>query len=523
MSRQSEGPAHPGAFIRERVIPSGMSVTEAAKKLDVGRPALSNLLNGNSSLSAGMAARLETAFGANRRELLDRQAAFDRDDPRAEEQAVATVGACVPDFLMIEGRRIAAWADGNLEARQLLPVLLRKLIHSTGRDLRRVDFPGYDNAERKGWDGTVEADAATPWISEGKSGWEFGANEDPRRKAEDDYAARLASVPAAERAERSFVFVTPRNWPGKAEWVEGKRAAGDWKAVRAFDASDLEQWLEQSISARMWFAEKLDMPTAGFETLDACWQRWAAASDPRMTPAIFEPSLSAYRDVFKEWLEKPSDRPFTVAADSREEALAFLSCMFEEDGIDTHWRDLAAVFESARTLRKLGRVDELLESDPCGHDMNKRQERPPELFIAGGNAAELLELVEEPFDLLPRPVLPRIVRDRLGPVRFRRDDGFNLPHGQEPTNGVAVIRLVHHDGHRGGQHWHPLPHRFERHRVIALSASQHERHPGALVNAGRVHLGGEPTPRAPQSLGLLSAVFLTLRPRADAPVQWSNR
>ena len=72
-----------------------------------------------------------------------------------------------------------------------------------------------------------------------------------------------------------------------------------------------------------------------------------------MKPAIFEPSLAAYRDVFKEWLEKPSDRPFTVAADSREEALAFLSCMFEEDGIDTHWRDLAAVFESARTLRKL--------------------------------------------------------------------------------------------------------------------------------------------------------------------------
>ena len=232
-------------------------------------------------------------------------------------------------------------------------MLLRKLIHSTGRDLRRVDFPGYDNAERKGWDGTVEADAATPWISEGKSGWEFGTNEDPRRKAEHDYAARLASVPAAEWTEYTFVFVTPRNWPGKTEWVESKRAAGDWKEVRALDASDLEQWLEQSISARMWFAEKLDMPTEGFQTLDACWRRWAAASEPAMKPAIFEPSLAAYRDVFKEWLEKPSDRPFTVAADSREEALAFLSCMFEEDGIDTHWRDLAAVFESARTLRKL--------------------------------------------------------------------------------------------------------------------------------------------------------------------------
>ena len=353
MPQRPENPPHPGPVIRERVIPSGMSVTEAAKRLGVGRPALSNLLNGRSALSVEMAARLETAFGADRGELLDLQTAFDRDDPRAEERAVATVGAYVPDFLTIEGRRIAAWADGNIEARQLLPVLLRKLIHSTGRDLRRVDFPGYDNAERKGWDGWIEAGAATPWIPEGESGWEFGADKEPRRKAEHDYAARVASAPAAERAERTFVFVTPRNWPGKTEWVESKRAAGDWKEVRALDASDLEQWLEQSIPARIWLAEKLGLPTEGFQTLDACWRRWAAASDPKLTPALFAPSLAAYGDDFKKWLEKPSERPLTVAADSREEALAFLARLFREDGIAAQWGNLAAVFDSVGALRKL--------------------------------------------------------------------------------------------------------------------------------------------------------------------------
>lgn len=40
---------HPGSYIREKVIPEGMSVTNAAKLLGVGRPALSNLLNGNAS------------------------------------------------------------------------------------------------------------------------------------------------------------------------------------------------------------------------------------------------------------------------------------------------------------------------------------------------------------------------------------------------------------------------------------------------------------------------------------------
>ena len=352
MPQQSEKPSHPGAFIRERVIPPGMSVTEAAKRLGVGRPALSNLLNGNSSLSLDMATKLEKAFGADGKGLLDHQAAFDRHHRSGDAKAIA-VRAYVPGFLTIKARQIHDWAEGNHDARRLLPVLLRKLVHSTGDDLHQVDFPGYDNAERKGWDGWVEAGAATPWIPEGKSGWEFGTNQDPRRKAEHDHTARLASVSSTERAECTFVFVTPRNWPGKTEWAKDKRAAGDWKDVRALDASDVEQWLEGSISARMWFAEKLDMPTDGFETLDACWRRWAVASDPEMTSAIFGPSLAAHQDAFEKWLGQPPDRLFTIAADSRDEALAFLSCLFEEDGIAARWRDLAAVFESTEALRKL--------------------------------------------------------------------------------------------------------------------------------------------------------------------------
>ena len=352
MTQDMNPPSHPGAFVRERVLPPGMSVTEAAKKLGVGRPALSNLLNGKSSLSPGMAARLEKAFGANGRELLDGQAAFDRHGRQGEERRLA-VRLHVPDFLIVTARDIQGWADDNIEARRLLPVLLRKLVHSTGSELRQVDFPGYDNAERKGWDGRVEAGAATPWIPEGRSGWEFGAGKDPRGKAERDYKARLRSVPPAERAECAFVFVTPRNWPGKNEWAGNKRAAGAWKDVRALDASDLEQWLDGSIHARMWFAEKLGRPVDGFRTLDACWRRWAEASEPRMTPALFAPSLAAYRGDFKKWLRQPPDRPFTVAADSGDEALAFLSCLFEEDGIDPRWRDLAAVFDSAEPLRKL--------------------------------------------------------------------------------------------------------------------------------------------------------------------------
>ena len=343
--------AEVGRYIRRQVIPQGMSVTEAARRLGVGRPALSNLLNGRAALSQKMALRLEATFGADRTQLLELQAASDRDRRRAEDRAVP-VGAYVPDFLTIKARQIADWAS-NIQSRERLPVFLRHLIHATGRELSEVDFPGYDNAQRHGWDGWVVAGAAAPWVPEGRSGWELSVEQRPREKADHDYRMRRNKVSPAERAELTFVFVTPHNWEGKTRWAWGKQDAGEWKAVRAFDASDLEQWLETTISPRIWLAQELDLSTEGFETLDSFWNRWAKASDPPMTAAIFAPSIVAHLDAFKKWLGAPSARPFRVTADSREEAVAFLACLLRHEDAPAAALGRAVVFKSASTLRTL--------------------------------------------------------------------------------------------------------------------------------------------------------------------------
>ena len=78
MASKSPADLAVGEYIRQQVIPAGMSVKEAANRLGVGRPALSNLLNGNAALSPDMAVRLEKSFGADRQKLLDMQAAADR-------------------------------------------------------------------------------------------------------------------------------------------------------------------------------------------------------------------------------------------------------------------------------------------------------------------------------------------------------------------------------------------------------------------------------------------------------------
>ena len=349
-----------GRFIRQQIIPHGMSVTDAARRLGVGRPALSNLLNGKTVLTSRMALRLEKTFGADREQLLRLQAAAERNRQRDEDRAVP-VGAYVPDFLTIKARQIEGWAGADIDARQCLPVLLRQLIHATGRDLCRVDLPGFDNSQRHGWDGWVEAEAATPWVPAGRSGWEFGVGHRPRDKAEQDYQVRLAMLTPEKRADCTFVFVTPRNWSCKNEWAEGKNASGDWKAVRAYDASDLEQWLENTVAPRIWLAGKLGMPTTGFQTIEQCWERWAAGSEPPMASAIFKPSLDRHgRDLpdrqpndFHAWLAARPDRPFTVAADSIEEAVAFIACLLREDDMPIGACDRAVLFESASTLRLL--------------------------------------------------------------------------------------------------------------------------------------------------------------------------
>src|ERR1700739_4873597 len=85
-ARIGMAPPHPGAFIREEILDElGLSVSEAARVLDVRRATLSDLINGNASLSAEMALRIEKAFGIKMETLLNMQAWHDAHAMRQRE------------------------------------------------------------------------------------------------------------------------------------------------------------------------------------------------------------------------------------------------------------------------------------------------------------------------------------------------------------------------------------------------------------------------------------------------------
>ena len=71
-------PTHPGASIKHDCLePFGLTVTAAARHLGVTRQALSELINGRTSLSANMALRLSMAFGSTPDTWLRMQMAHD--------------------------------------------------------------------------------------------------------------------------------------------------------------------------------------------------------------------------------------------------------------------------------------------------------------------------------------------------------------------------------------------------------------------------------------------------------------
>ena len=84
-----KNPVHPGAIVREDCLkPLEMTVTEGAKRLGVGRQALSNLVNEKASVSIEMAYRLSKAFGSTAETWLGMQLAHDLAQSRDLEHKI---------------------------------------------------------------------------------------------------------------------------------------------------------------------------------------------------------------------------------------------------------------------------------------------------------------------------------------------------------------------------------------------------------------------------------------------------
>jgi len=213
------------------------------------------------------------------------------------------------------------WANRR-NAQDQLPRVIRRLIHATIEHPKRVGLPADESVQLGGFDGIVEVSEGNPFVPDGLSVWELGATRDIKGKANGDYKKRSENPLGIVPNKTTFVFVTPRRWGTKDNWIEEKNNDGVWAEVRAYDADDLEQWLELAPAVHIWLTRLLGKWTKGTQDIEDFWEKWICSTEPSMNAALSLAGREKAVEQIKNWLnDEPSS--LTIQSDSQEESIVF--------------------------------------------------------------------------------------------------------------------------------------------------------------------------------------------------------
>jgi len=228
--------------------------------------------------------------------------------------------------ILVTRDNIERWADTTF-SKAALPYLISRLVRATTPASTKANLPSGSATYIGGWDGIVICDTETSYVPLGTSLWEFGTASDCKGKANDDYEKRKNNPIGYTPKDSVFIFVTPRLWTKKEEWVTAKKAENHWKDVIVYDAVDIEQWLDVALSVSRWFAAQDGVGTYPFDgimTADEFWEEWSTGAKGLV---LLPESVIAGREYEKNQLlstlqGEPSIKG--IKASTKNEAIAFI-------------------------------------------------------------------------------------------------------------------------------------------------------------------------------------------------------
>src|SRR5215216_2554106 len=259
----------------------------------------------------------------------------------------------MPPQTYIDATDLNLWANRN-DASLLLPKLLRRLVLTTIRDINFIGFRAGDGVFIGGWDGRLDVGSGNAFVPEGKSVWEIGTNKGIRAKADQDYEKRKVDPLGYSPAETTYIFVTPRRWRDKDAWIIERQSEGVWKDVRAYDADDIEAWLEIGPNVHIWLSILLGKHPESVVDISNYWSEWTGVTNPPLSSELVISGRSASTDELYSWLGgAPSVR--ALQSDSKEEAIAFLAGSLEllPEEQREHYVYRCVVVESVAAWRRL--------------------------------------------------------------------------------------------------------------------------------------------------------------------------
>lgn len=330
-----------GASLRQQLDSIGWTQARLASESRVSRQTISRAIN-QDEVSHRTRARIDAA--------LARATAKPRSSHRRG------IGSRPPPSptALCNATDLADWADRR-QAQSVLPLLVRKLIRATGVGVTRLHVRTNEGVQLSGWDGIVHAGEGGPHVPAGASGWEMSVAASPKRQADKNWNKRTEDPAPLSPEDSTFVFVTPRRWRDKEKWAHEKTLQGPWRDVRAYDADDLADWLEEAPAVHRRLSVKMGKIPLGARDLRSYWEAWSGATSPSLTARFV---LSGRQEAVAELHERLSDiggQAFAVQTESRQEAIAWLYCGIRELGSDQAESVLSRclVVESAEAFRRL--------------------------------------------------------------------------------------------------------------------------------------------------------------------------
>jgi hypothetical protein len=317
---------------------------------------------------------------------------------------------------------------------QTIPELIRRLISATAPTIVKIDFPSGDSVTTAGWDGYLDTPSMSPFFPTGISGWEMGVDATPGKKAAKDYATRTRKPLGLTKRDSTFVFVTPRAWPGRSKFEIEKRRKKAWKDIRTVAADGLEQWLESAPAVALWLARQLDKAPDSIRDLEAAWEEWSSATDPVMIPDVVSTGRAEQVERLHQWLAGAPGL-LEMQGDSSDEALAFLFAAIVQLAEPAKTRALSRclIVENINQLRACLAFPPLIIAAPaqCREAVGLAIQKGHHVFlIADSNTIDFSGRLVQ----LPRPkrsVLEAALRkNRFSDTdahRLARDSGASIP------------------------------------------------------------------------------------------------
>lgn len=368
-----------------------LTKTDLCKRINCARSTLNNVLIGRSKLTLSLAAKISALFPDNENLSVDNLMKLQMEnaigevkgDSSNKTQDTSTSNedspSFIPNIFKFTSTNIERWIrDYPIDSRKQFAVLIRRLVHSTvnSEHIIECDFPGNDESQRNGPDGIVKCEKGNAFVPEGLSHWEFGIDEKFSRKIKDDFKEAPKKHPLENTKNITYVAVTP--WKlstGKIEELKDEfNKENIWKEVRIYDANSLEQWLEISFSAQVYFSDISGINKTDIEIklLETYWNNFSDlvyqekddnnqttyVTDFHITESFFEKSLNIYSNQINQFFSKDGNAFLFVTSESKEESLAFIYSLLKsrESSVPFFERDNSACVFSAEGLNQLTKV-----------------------------------------------------------------------------------------------------------------------------------------------------------------------